>query len=169
VELIKLTEKFEFNAYPDPINADGLPVTIGYGCTLNRNRQPWNLGDWIGEAEADPLLKRDVTEAYAPMASIPHWEDMNAYQRAGIADLNYNEGYTYGDGDHDTLDRMLLNRDWEGVGLALQLYDNKDELGLSRRRYAEWLMFNQSKSPEAAYKEAWGMESVKAIMQAVQQ
>ena len=150
------------------MNEDGLPVTVGYGATRCLNGVSlWQVGDKITESEALALLKRDVLAAYAPMHTIPHWDIMTAHQRAALASLNFNEGYAYGDGDHDTLDRVLFNRNWRDVGKALQLYDNNDVLGLSRRRYAEWLMFDQSKSPEDAYREAWNMKSVESIMRVI--
>lgn len=168
IEFCKITEKLELEAYPDPVNKDGLPVTIGYGSTKCLNGVSlWHLGDKITESEALALLKRDVAEAYAPMSSIPHWDIMTAHQRAALASLNFNEGYSYGDGDHDTLDRVLFNRNWREVGKALQLYDNNDELGLSRRRYAEWLMFMHSATPANAYAKSWGMKSVDQIMRAL--
>jgi GH24 family phage-related lysozyme (muramidase) len=167
IEFCKITEKLELEAYPDPVNEDGLPVTVGYGCTKTRNGFLFQVGDKITEAEALALLKRDATEAYTLMSSIPHWDIMTAHQRAALASLNFNEGYAYGDGDHDTLDRVLFNRNWRDVGMALQLYDNNDELGLSRRRYAEWLMFMHSATPANAYAKSWGMKSVEQIMRAI--
>lgn len=153
-------------AYPDPINADGLPVTNGYGSTRNRDNQLWEIGDRITEDEALWLLHRDVSEAYCPCKNIPCWEEMNAHQRAALADLNYNEGYTWGDGNHDTLDNLLENKNWN-IGIALQLYDNNDQLGLSRRRYTEWLMFKKAMEPKQAYLAAWAMNSVAEVMAAL--
>jgi GH24 family phage-related lysozyme (muramidase) len=168
MEFCKLTEKLELKAYPDPVNEDGLPVTVGYGSTKCINGVSlWQVGDKITESEANALLKRDAIEAYNPMSTIPYWDMMTAHQRAALADLNFNEGYIYGDGDHDTLDGVLRNRNWAEVGKALQLYDNNDVLGLSRRRYAEWLMFYYATTPQNAYSKAFGMESVESIMRAI--
>lgn len=167
MEFCRLTEKLALVAYPDPLSDDGRPFTIGYGSTVNFERKPWKLGDKITKEEAEALLPRDATEAYRPMATIPHWELMTAHQRAALADLNFNEGYTYGDGDHDTLDSILLSRNWAEVGKALQLYDDNDTLGLSRRRYAEWLMFYYATTPQNAFEKAWRMESVKDILRVI--
>jgi GH24 family phage-related lysozyme (muramidase) len=166
-DLCKITEKLALIAYKDPVNKDGLPVTNGFGSVTNRAGELWQVGDRITINEAFWLLQRDIEAAYWPCATIPHWEEMNANQRAALADLNYNEGYTYGDGDHDSLDYALLHRDYlEDLGRALQLYDNNDELGLSRRRYAEWRLWC-GEHPEAAYEQAWAMDSVTAIMEAI--
>jgi GH24 family phage-related lysozyme (muramidase) len=167
VELVKLTEKFEEHAYKDPVNADGLPITIGYGSTKARDGDKWRLGDWVSYTEALWLLRRDVSQAYWPCATIPHWQDMDAYQRAALADLNFNEGYTYGDGDHDSLDSVLGKKAWGLIGQTLQLYDNNDSLGLSRRRYAEFLMFRRKIPPKEAYFTAWGKNSIAEIMEAI--
>jgi GH24 family phage-related lysozyme (muramidase) len=166
VELVKLTEKFEEHAYKDPVNADGLPITIGYGSTKARDGEKWQIGDWVSYTEALWLLQRDVSEAYWPCSTIPHWQDMDAYQRAALADLNFNEGYTYGDGDHDSLDLALKLCQYRRIGKILQLYDNNDSLGLSRRRYAEWLLW-QGAGPKDAYSIAWGIDSVARILEAI--
>jgi GH24 family phage-related lysozyme (muramidase) len=167
MQFCKLTEKLELEAYPDPVNEDGLPITNGAGSTRNREGQPWLEGEKITDGEALWLLRRDVTEAYAPMPTTPHWNTMTAHQRAALADLNFNEGYTYGDGDHDSLDLALKMREYGRVGKILQLYDNNDELGLSRRRFAEWLIFNESLGAKEAYFTAWAMDSVAAIIEAI--
>lgn len=171
MKLCELTEGVHTVAYKDPVNKDGLPITNGIGSTRNRAGELWQEGDQITEAEAFYLLRRDVSEAYWPCVTIPHWQEMNAYQRAAIADLNYNEGYTYGDGDHDTLDHFLDGRRWGEIGQVLQLYTKdkatgKSVLGLSRRRYAEWLLW-QGLGPKEAYFTAWAKNSVAEIMEAI--
>jgi GH24 family phage-related lysozyme (muramidase) len=163
----QLTEDLALKAYPDPLSPDGIPVTIAFGSTRNLEGAPWRIGDRITEKEAIALLTRDATDAYMPCSSIPYWAEMTAHQRAALADLNFNEGYTYGDGDHDALDGVLKFKNWDKFGAALQLYDNKDSLGLSRRRYAEWLMFSQNLGPKEAYFLAWRKESVAEIMEAI--
>lgn len=164
-ELCRLVEGVHNVAYKDPVNKDGLPITNGVGATRDRDGNLWKEGDYISDSEVSYLLTRDVSEAYWPLGlSIPYWQEMNAHQRAAIADLNYNEGYTYGDKGHDTLDAALERKDWDKVGIALQLYDNQDKLGLSRRRYAEWLIWNGT-DPKVAYDKAWAFTSVAAIMQ----
>jgi GH24 family phage-related lysozyme (muramidase) len=165
-EFCKPMEKLALTAYADPLSADGNPVTNGYGSTKNRQGEPWQIGDKISHDEALWLLRRDVSEAYWPCATIPHWQDMDAYQRAALADLNFNEGYTYGDGDHDSLDLALKLCQYQRIGKILQLYDNNDSLGLSRRRYAEWLLW-QGAGPKDAYSIAWEIDSVDRILEAV--
>jgi GH24 family phage-related lysozyme (muramidase) len=166
-EFCSITEDLALTAYKDPLSADGLPITNGYGSTRNEQGEPWIVGEVISRAEAIALLKRDVTEAYTPCKNIPFWHEMNAYQRAALADLNFNEGYSYKDGDHDSLDAVLGQKAWGLVGRTLQMYDNNDSLGLSRRRFAEWLLFRKNFRPKNAYEQAWAMNSVENILRAI--
>lgn len=167
MQLCELTEGVHTVAYKDPANKDGLPITNGVGATRNRAGQKWEVGDRITVDEAFWLLRRDVAGAYWPCATIPYWSEMTAHQRAALADLNYNEGYSYQDGDHDSLDLVLKIREYGRIGTILQLYDNNDHLGLSRRRFAEWLMFREKARPEDAYHTAWGINSVEEIMESI--
>jgi GH24 family phage-related lysozyme (muramidase) len=125
------------------------------------------LGDTCTQEQAKRWLSYSVDEAFQGLDRIPYWAEMTAHQRAALADLNFNEGYTYSDGDHDSLDLALKIREYGRVGLILQLYDNNDSLGLSRRRYAEWLMFSQNLGPKEAYFLAWRKESVAEIMEEI--
>jgi lysozyme len=155
------------DAYLDPLSSDGKPITIGFGSTRDLNGNAWQVGDHLTKMEAIALLTRDVTDAYKPCSTIPYWEEMTAYQRAALADLNFNEGYTYGDGDHDSLDLALKMCEYGRIGKILQLYDNNNSLGLSRRRYAEWLMFSQNLGVKECYFLAWRKESVAEIKEAI--
>jgi GH24 family phage-related lysozyme (muramidase) len=158
-EFSTIAEHLALTAYKDPLSLDGKPVTNGYGSTRNEKGLPWIEGEVIEPHRAIALLKRDVTEAYWPCQSIPYWQSLNAHQRAALADLNFNEGYTYGDGDHDSLDLALKLQEYGRIGTILQLYDNNDQLGLSRRRYAEWLLWC-GEAPSVAYELAWAENSV---------
>jgi GH24 family phage-related lysozyme (muramidase) len=160
-----IAEGLELVAYGDPCSQDGNPVTAGFGSTKDFDGNPWKLGFEISKDIALKCLERDVDEAFQGLDTIPFWSELNAHQQAAIADLNFNEGYTYHDGDHDSLDLALKMREYKRLGLILQLYDNNDELGLSRRRYAEWLMFWENSRPEDAYFTAWTKNSVAEIME----
>jgi GH24 family phage-related lysozyme (muramidase) len=168
-EFCKFAEGLELIAYEDPVNENGEPITAGFGSTKDLFGNPWKLGFEISKDIAVKCLRRDVDEAFQGLDQIPYWNELNAYQQAAIADLNFNEGYQYGDGDHDSLDLALKMREYKRVGVILQLYDNNDDLGLSRRRYAEWLMFREKARPEDAYFTAWGYNSVAEIMEALEQ
>ena len=177
VEFCKLAETFEADAYEDPLSADGLPITAGFGSTINRDGHCFRLGDRVTENEAEYLIQRDVRAKYEELVNIPYWDSLLPGQQAALTDLDYNEGYGYKDGDHDSLDKLmsdaakemnqaLKGRHWDKVGEILQKYDNKDQLGLSRRRYGEWLLWRGA-TPQNAYEKAWGMTSVAQINKAV--
>jgi GH24 family phage-related lysozyme (muramidase) len=104
------------------------------------------------------MLLRDVQEKISLFAaSYPHWNELTAHRKAAIADLAYNEGYTCGDGDHDSLDKALLKKDWDAVPkLLLQYRDtgSNTELGEIRRRFAEGLIWDGN-TAKAAYQIAW--------------
>jgi GH24 family phage-related lysozyme (muramidase) len=168
MEFCMMAEGYADTAYPDPVNADGLPVTIGYGTTKDLFGKPWTVGVKINRQTAASYLNRDVNAAFEGLDRIPYWNELNAHQQAALADLNFNEGYQYGDGDHDSLDLALKMREYGRIGVILQLYDNNDELGLSRRRYASWLIW-QGSGPKEAYFEAWAKNSVAEIMEAIAQ
>jgi GH24 family phage-related lysozyme (muramidase) len=153
-------------AYEDPLSADGIPITNGYGSTKDLNGNLWVLGAKISEHIALQCLERDVDEAFQGL-DIPHWDKLSPYQQAALADLRFNTGFYYKDGKHDTLDLVLYRQAYERVGFTLQMYDDKDQLGVSRRRFAEWLMFSKSMNPREAYEMAWAMNSVDEIMKEV--
>jgi GH24 family phage-related lysozyme (muramidase) len=166
-EFCKFAEGLELVAYNDPLSKNGEPVTAGFGSTKDLDGNPWKVGQQINNNLALRCLRRDVDEAFWGLDTIPFWSELNAHQQAAIADLNFNEGYQYGDGDHDSLDLAFKLRSYGRIGSILQLYDNNDDLGLSRRRYAEWLMFHYMYAPKAAYVKAWEYNSVADIMDAL--
>ena len=57
--LIKKSEGFRGNAYPDPATG-GKPYTVGYGTTVYPSGMPVKLGDKVTEQQADAYLRNDV-------------------------------------------------------------------------------------------------------------
>lgn len=161
-DFCKIAEAFSPDAYEDPLSEDGLPITAGYGSTINRDGKPFRLGDRITGNEAEWLVRRDVTSFYEALTDTPYWNEMTAGQQAALTSLAYNKGT----GNQDSLNACLKNKHWNDLGQILQKYDNKDQLGLSRRRYAEWLLW-RGENAEAAYSKAWNMVSVEQINRAV--
>jgi GH24 family phage-related lysozyme (muramidase) len=164
IEFCKIAEGLALVAYEDPLSENGDPVTAGFGATKDLDGNPWKVGQQINHSIAQHCLERDVDEAFQGLDRIPYWNELSAHQQAAIADLNFNEGYQYGDGDHDSLDLALKMREYKRIGVILQLYDNNNSLGLSRRRYAEWLLW-QGFAPKEAHFEAWAKNSVGEIME----
>jgi GH24 family phage-related lysozyme (muramidase) len=141
---IKLVKEFEgcrLNAYPDPLSG-GLPITIGWGSTRNKNGQPFKMGDSITQAEADELLIEEAKHHFLPaLRKIPHWNEMSDGKRGALLSFAYNLGAGFYGGDNfNTITRVLKNKEWDKVPDALYLYRNPGsnvEAGLARRRKAE--------------------------------
>jgi lysozyme len=141
---IKLVKEFEgcrLNAYPDPLSG-GLPITIGWGSTRDKNGKPFQMGDKITQAEADELLIEEAKHHFLPaLRKIPHWNEMSDGKRGALLSFAYNLGAGFYGGDNfNTITRVLKNKEWDKVPDALYLYRNPGsnvEAGLARRRKAE--------------------------------
>jgi peptidoglycan hydrolase-like protein with peptidoglycan-binding domain/GH24 family phage-related lysozyme (muramidase) len=145
LDLIKTFEGLSLQAYPDP-KTGGLPITIGWGSTRDKNGQPFKLGDRITRQEADDLLMSQVANVYLPpQSNIPGWANLNDNQRGAIASFAYNLGARfYGARGFETISRVLRNQQWQDIEAALILYRNPGsnvEEGLLRRRLAEANVF----------------------------
>ena len=141
LQLIKQFEGCRLNAYPDPLTG-GLPITIGWGCTRDKNGGPFRLGQTITQAEADSLLMDECRKNFLPaLRKIPHWNEMSDGKRGALLSFAYNLGAGfYGSGDFNTITTRLKNKEWDKVPDALYLYRNPGsnvEAGLARRRKAE--------------------------------
>ena len=141
LQLIKQFEGCRLNAYPDPLTG-GLPITIGWGCTRDKNGGPFRLGQTITQAEADSLLMDECRKNFLPaLRKIPHWNEMSDGKRGALLSFAYNLGAGfYGSSDFNTITKRLKNKEWDLVPDALYLYRNPGsnvEAGLARRRKAE--------------------------------
>jgi len=158
VELIKLWEGLELEAYPDPATK-GPPITIGYGCTRYDNGSAIKLGDKITKAEAESMLIKQLLRDFLPsLQKIPYWREMSPNQKGAILSYAWNMGAGFvGDTDNfGTINRELSNKKWSAVPDALMLYvkgGGRVMLGLKRRRYAEALLW-KGEAPSEAYKQA---------------
>lgn len=148
-EVAALNHHYEsccLTAYPDP-GPTGLPITIGWGSTFYQDGSPIRLGDVISQSQADALYDFNCREKFwnVLQRSIPYWPEMSDKQKAALCSFAYNNGaYFYGDGQHNTIDRHLRERNWQAVPGALMLYRNpgdRTEVGLGRRRRAEGLVW----------------------------
>ena len=141
IKLIKEFEGCHLNAYPDPLTG-GLPITIGWGSTRDKNGQPFQMGDSITQAEADELLISQCKNQFLPsLRKIPHWNEMSDGKRGALLSFAYNLGAGFYGGDNfNTITKRLKNKEWDQVPDALYLYRNPGsnvEAGLARRRKAE--------------------------------
>jgi GH24 family phage-related lysozyme (muramidase) len=161
-EFVALSENIELEAYPDPLSG-GDPWTIGYGTTFYPDGRKVKKGDRCTEVQAELWLKDYLHRcSNEHFKEIPRWEQMTAHQQAALLSLSYNDGYSYGDGNHNSLDAALRDKHWTDIPQILMKYRNRGtnvELGLGRRRYAEGSLW-KGKSPAEAYKIGWEIESV---------
>ena len=141
IKLIKEFEGCHLSAYPDPLTG-GLPITIGWGSTRDKNGKPFQMGDKITQAEADELLISQCKNQFIPaLTKIPHWNEMSDGKRGALLSFAYNLGASFYGGDNfNTITKRLKNKEWDLVPDALYLYRNPGsnvEAGLARRRKAE--------------------------------
>lgn len=126
----------------------GLPITIGWGSTKNKDGKPFKLGDRITQQEADELLVQYCKTNILPcLEKIPFWNEMNDNQRGALISFAYNLGSSfYGNSDFNTITKRLKFKQWDLVPDALYLYRNPGsnvEAGLARRRKAEGDLWNK--------------------------
>lgn len=146
VEFVKSKEGLSTKAYPDPLTGSD-PFTIGWGNIYYADSTPVKEGDTISVPQANALLEYWLKLTWKQLTnSVPFWGDMTKGQRAALASLAYNTGWTMGDGDHDTLDHYLKSKStWDKVPSAIALYINagsRVEAGLRARRQEEIKLWN---------------------------
>lgn len=149
IDLIKESESFRAEAYPDPRVGWDVP-TIGYGTTRYPDGSQVQQGDVITLAEAEEFLKNYVEKRCRPaLENIPTWEQMNENQRGALYSFAYNLGeHFYGGANFQSITRVCDSTDrWddaEWVAEQFVKYRNPGsnvEEGLRRRRLAEAELF----------------------------
>jgi GH24 family phage-related lysozyme (muramidase) len=149
IDLIKKFEGLYLRAYPDP-KTGNLPITIGYGSTVNKDGKPFKMGDTITKVEAENLLIEQINKDYLPTISkIPFWNSMSMGQRASLISFGYNIGKGfYGGENFQTISRHLKEKNWTAIPKTLTLYSNpknkKVHKGLLTRRLLEGTIWAKS-------------------------
>jgi lysozyme len=144
INLIKQFEGLELTAYADKVNADGLPVTIGYGTTnaVLPSGTSFKLGDTITANTAESWLCMEVTNHICPSIDKLVNIVLSDGQYGALIDLCYNEGL--GTLQHSDILKYINNGDIPNAQLELLHYDKaggQDNRGILRRRLAEAVMF----------------------------
>jgi lysozyme len=155
IELIKLWEGLELEAYPDPATK-GPPITIGYGCTRYSNGSLISLGDKITKVEAEVMLNELIQREFLPeLSNLSCWNELHPSQKSALLSYAWNMGTGF-IGDYEnfkSINTVLEDRKWEDVPRVLMLYSKgagRIMLGLKRRRLAEGHLW-QGKSVKEAY------------------
>jgi GH24 family phage-related lysozyme (muramidase) len=158
-DLIRAYEKFEPEAYPDPVHGWEVP-TIGYGTTYYSEGVQVKKGDVITPETANLMLKDELVVIRARLKErIPNFGRLNSYREAAILDFAYNAGmFFYGSNGYASITRLLDNPPrWDFRNYVTQQflkYRRGAPVGLGRRRYSESLMWFGS-SPAVAYNRAY--------------
>lgn len=150
VALIHRFETLRLNAYRDPGSRNGLPITCGWGTTVDEDGGPIALGAVWTREKADRLFARDLamfeTGVNVLLASAPTSQG----QFDALVSFAYNAGLDNdGDGKAEGLgDSTLLRKhkagDFAGAAAEFAKWKHNDGVvmeGLIRRRAAEVAMY----------------------------
>jgi lysozyme len=143
-DLIKSFEGCELSAYVDP-GTGGLPITIGWGSTLDQNGKPFKLGDKISQYGADFLLEREVNEKALGVSKLLSKKIVTQNQFDSLVCFSYNVGIG-ALGKSTLLKKLLISTNDPTIKdefLKWNKGGGKILSGLTKRREAEWNLFNQ--------------------------
>lgn len=150
IDLIHSFETLKLMPYRDPGSKNGLPITCGWGTTVDENGGPIPLGvPWTRE-KADRLFARDLAKFEAGVNRLLGGARTTQAQFDALVSLAYNIGL---DEDADTIaeglgDSSLLRKhkagDYAGAAEAFKAWrfnDGRELAGLKRRRAAEAALY----------------------------
>jgi len=138
--LIKQSEGFRGNAYPDPATG-GKPYTIGNGTTVYPSGMPVKLGDKVTEQQADAYLRNDVKKFEAAVSKAVKVK-LTQGQFDALVSFTYNVGPAKM--TSSTLIKKLNAGDVKGAAdefLRWNKAAGKVMAGLTTRRAAERALF----------------------------
>lgn len=140
IALIKQSEGFRGNAYPDPATG-GKPYTIGNGTTVYPSGMPVKLGDKVTEQQADSYLRNDVKKFEAAVSNAVKVK-LTQGQFDALVSFTYNVGPA--NMASSTLIKKLNAGDVKGAAdefLRWNKAAGKVMAGLTTRRAAERALF----------------------------
>lgn len=138
--LIKKSEGFRGNAYPDPATG-GKPYTVGYGTTVYPSGMPVKLGDKVTEQQADAYLRNDVKNFEAAVSKAVKVK-LTQGQFDALVSFTYNVGPA--NMASSTLIKKLNAGDLNGAADEFPRWNKaagKVMAGLTTRRAAERALF----------------------------
>lgn len=143
-DLIKSFEGCKLSAYVDP-GTGGLPITIGWGSTLDQNGKPFKLGDKISQDGADILLENEVNKKAESVSKLLGKKVVSQNQFDSLVSFSYNVGVG-ALGNSTLLKKLLISTNDPTIKdefLKWNKSGGKVLPGLTKRRQAEWNLFNQ--------------------------
>jgi lysozyme len=140
LSLIKKSEGFRGNAYPDPATG-AKPYTIGYGTTVYPSGMPVKLGDRVTQEQADAYLRNDVRKFESAVSSAVKVK-LTQGQFDALVSFTYNVGPA--NMSSSTLIKKINAGDSAGAAdefLRWNKAAGKVMAGLTTRRAAERALF----------------------------
>lgn len=138
--LIKKSEGFRGNAYPDPATG-AKPYTVGHGTTIYPSGMPVKLGDKVTEQQADAYLRNDVKNFEAAVSKAVKVK-LTQGQFDALVSFTYNVGPA--NMASSTLIKKLNAGDVNGAADEFPRWNKaagKVMAGLTTRRAAERALF----------------------------
>ena len=140
MNLIKNSEGFRGNAYPDPATG-GRPYTVGHGTTVYPSGMPVKLGDKVTEQQADAYLRNDVKKFESAVSNAVKVK-LTQGQFDALVSFTYNVGPA--NMASSTLIKKLNAGDVKGATDEFPRWNKaagKVMAGLTTRRAAELALF----------------------------
>ena len=143
-DIIKSFEGCKLSAYVDP-GSGKLPITIGWGTTLDQKGKPFKLGDTVSQYAADSLLEDEVNKKALGVSKLVGKKVLTQNQFDSLVCFAYNVGlgaFT----DSTLLKKLLISPNDPTLKDEFLKWDKsagKVLPGLQKRRLAEWNLFNQ--------------------------
>ena len=150
VALLHSFESLRLTAYADPGSRNGLPVTNGWGATVDEDGKPIRLGAVWDKAKADRLFARDIVKFETGVNLLLGGKPCTQNQFDALVSFAYNVGLdidadTTAEGLGDsTLFRHHLAGNYQGAQRAFAAWNKNDGKvlnGLVRRREAEAMLY----------------------------
>lgn len=138
IDLIHSFESLKLNSYRDPGSRNGLPITNGWGTTVDENGEPIPLGAVWTREKADRLFARDLAKFSQKVAALLGSAPTTQNQFDALVSFAYNVGT--GALADSTLLRKHKAGDFAGAKAEFARWNKNDGKvlnGLTKRRAAE--------------------------------
>lgn len=144
IDLIHSFETLKLTAYKDPGSHNGLPITNGWGTTVDEDGGPITLGEVWTKEKADRLFIRDIAKFEAKLDALLGAAPTSQPQYDALMSFGYNVGMGEGGLKTSTLLRLHKEGDYAGAKAQFARWNKNDGKvlkGLVRRRAAEAALY----------------------------